>query len=433
MVRAAILRAQLWGLLWCLWAPGPAGCPAAEEEAAGAGWTPEALAKRYGLEHRQEEAGGFQLQGSGARVRGNPGDMFLEVNRLRYRLSEPWKGAAGNALGEKDVVGLLDLLLQPARHMETPRLVEVFLEEAEPGKGEAAGKVMAMLRKTLEEYEVKVSSADAGRPEKDFLWLRLREAQEAERDARSSRCLVLAHSNPGESGGGVYPGEFFDAESLILATLIQTGMVLGPGAAGGGAQDGGIERIPLGAFAMGSAPAVCLEWGSGLDPAHVAKSLAAGVLRFGRFLGSEERSRGGPPPFGRREVRMNRVDLREGPGEEEVQLILSVAGKAGDLSPEKRDAIEIPPRFFVRDEDGLIRMLAAAGTRLDWGEVTQVPGDEGAMATLRVVVSLPKEDYDRLRSGFWGYAVWVVREGVVEDRRATPDWLADQLWRWEGS
>jgi hypothetical protein len=222
---------------------------------------------------------------------------------------------------------------------------------------------------------------------------------------------------------------------LILATLIQSGMVLGPGAAGGGAEDGGIERREGGVtgFAGAGGPAVWVEWGGGLDPRHVVKALAAGVLRFQQFLGGEGRKLETARAFGRREVKLSRVDLRDGETREEVEFWLSLTGDAGGFEPGERESIEVPFRFFVQDEDGLVRMLPAVVSRIDWGGVTRVPGDASGMATLRAVVKLGEEDGERLRAGFWGYAIWVVRDGVVEDRRATPERLADQLWRWEGS
>lgn len=391
----------------------------------------EALAKRYGLKCSEEADGSFQLDGSGVRIRGKQGDAVLEVNRLHYRLAGGWQGAPA-ALGQADVAGLLDPLLQPALHMEAERCPVVYLDAVETGDGELAGKVAAMLQATLEGYEVKVKAAGDPLPEKDFLWLRLRTSAK-DGNPRASRCLVVARPDPEAAAGGVQPGEFFDAESLILATLIQTGLVLGPGASGGGAEDGGIDREFVAAFAKAAAPAVCVEWGSGLDPAHVVKSLAAGVLRFQRFLASDSRSRTQEPAFGRREVKLSRVDLRDGPAEGEVQLLLSVSGKAADLAEAARDEIDFPVRLFVLDSDGLVRMLPGVAPRVQWGTLSQVPGDETAMATARAIMALPAAEFLRLKSGFWGYAVWLIRKGVVEDRRATPNQLRDQLWRWEGS
>lgn len=400
---------------------------AAEES--GTRWTLESIAQRYALKLKIEKDT-FQANGNGVRIRGKAGDDRIEVNRLSYRLLAPWKGTGSN-FAQQDISDLLDPLLQPSRHIEAPHLQEVYVDVAESGIGASAERIIAMLRSILQEYQLNVRSGEAAPAEGNFLWLRLNPS--AEGDLRISRCLVLKHSDPEKTGGGILPGEFFDAESLILATLIQTGMVLGPGAAGGSAVDGGIERTALKGMGDAAAPAICLEWGSALDPEHVVKSLAAGILRFQQFLGSDARNQGNQGAFGKREMKLSRVDLRNGPGANEVHFLLSVSGKSKDLSSETTSKIEIPSRFFVKDEDGLIRMLPDTTMRLDWGEITQVPGDEGAMATVRATFSLSEKDSARLHSGFLGYAVWLVRNGVIEDRKATPDRLTDQLWRWENN
>lgn len=407
-----------------LWLPGAA--LAAEAQGAPRPWSLESLAKRYSLEARPGEAGEFLLTGNGVKIRGKEGDPWLEINRLRYRLRAAWGEAEEGKLSQSDVAGLLDPLLQPSWHIEAEPFEEICLEPVPGGGGPDPEKVAAMLEAVLQGYEIKARHAAAGAPDKPLPWLRLQVAKEGNPEA--ARCRILAHSHPGENGGGVAPGEFFDAESLILATLIQTGLALGPGAKGGGAVDGGIERMPLPEFAGIPAPAVCVEWGSEVDPGHIVKSVAAGVLRFRRYLGTEREE----AAFGRRQIKLTRVDLREGPGAGEVQLLLSVAGKASDLAPDARSGIEFPSRLFVQDEDGRIRMLAGSGTRVEWGPLTQVPGDESAMITARACLTLAEGDEARLRAGFWGYAVWAIREGAVEDRKATPASLVDQLWRWEG-
>jgi len=396
-------------------------------------WTIGQVAKRYGLEAEQTEESAFRLAGEGVLVEGQAGSRELRVNRLRYELSRPCAQEDGTIMvSPVDILGLLDLLLEPANHMQSAafRTVWIDIAGAEGGPLIRAKRAGGMLRQVLKQYEVETREAGADPPEKAFVWIRLRESDDLA--ARTCRCGVVGYSPPESGEGGIHLGELSDGESLLLATLIQSGLVLGPGAQREEVEDGGIVRRPLERFRPLDAPGVEVEWGAGVEAEHLVKSIAAGLLRFRNFLVSEVRAKAQAQAQGRgeRTIKLSRVDVRPGEAENTLLARMSVSGPADALAEESRETLQFSLRFFVRDPDGLVRMLPAPTPVVEWTGVNQVPGDEQAIATIRAQVNLEAEEMERIRSGFFGYVIAVSEEGRLQDLRATPKKLVDQLWRW---
>tara|TARA_R110002096_G_scaffold16106_30_gene55206 strand:+ start:5543 stop:6496 length:954 start_codon:yes stop_codon:yes gene_type:complete len=262
----------------------------------------ESIQKSYGFKTAKTLESTFELRGSGAVIKGEVDDKMLHINGLTYALSyAPTMIEKRPHISAFDVANLLDLILRPTEHIKPQPIKTVYVEAVEDkwSTRPDANDITLELQHALAGFGVTVElvptnsgviSAEANSGA-GILWLRFQ--GNGKLSHYEYRCSVLAApgsperammANSAEEVRHVYPGNRFAAESLALATLIQSGLAFGPGAKNGNAIDAGIHQMPSHPFQSSTGAAVHVEWGEEVDPVHLLKSVAAGILRYSGFI-----------------------------------------------------------------------------------------------------------------------------------------------------
>jgi hypothetical protein len=427
--------------------------------------TVEAIQRNYGFERLNRSTETFELRGAGALVEGRIGAASVRVNRLDYALHYPPVLKRGHRLvSAYDVTNLLDLLLRPGDHMRPGELKTVYLQAmASAGDaGPEAADFTYPMQEILSEFGLVVRLlpedaegvvGDAMRIEEGggTVWLRFR--GNAALGSRTVRCGILAPPESPRRGEGrsaearraVYLGNLHDAESLALATLIQTGVLFGPAAEEAGVKDGGIRQDISGPFQRASGAAVQVEWGADTDPEHLLKSLVAGLVRYRSFLSSHaawmarnEERRAAASGFAIGEVGLE-LD-RPGSG-----LNVSVEVRAGsspdpapdpapaepDTEPEpkpkpKPQDLEVHCFVFTAAPDGKIDLLETPPPKVTGGGAEDWTDGQGHIG---LWYSLPASASDDTPVPPLGYVVRLLHRGEVLHVAARPGGLLNQLWR----
>ena len=261
----------------------------------------ENVQQNYGFKDAIVEGTAFQLRGPGALIEGQADQQIVRINRLNYHLHYAPVLLDGKIFfSAYDVTHVLDLILRPASHVVPVKLKTVFVEAVEDqwSTRPDANDMALEIQQALAGYgvAVRILDANSGNVATDgaVAWIRLQGNGKLSH-YYEYRCSVLAPAGAPERVGiaasadeisAVFPGNQFDAQSLALATLIQSGLIFGPGAKNGEVLDAGIQQTPSIAFRSARGAAVHVEWGEEIDPVHLLKSLAAGILRYSAFLES---------------------------------------------------------------------------------------------------------------------------------------------------
>jgi len=410
--------------------------------------TVEAIQRNYGFGELNRSTETFVLRGAGALVEGRIGAREIRVNRLGYSLHfAPVLKRGHRLVSAYDVTNLLDLLLRPGEHMRPGALKTVYIQTlASEGKVESQAREFAFpIQEILSDFGlvVRLLPEESGGVVGEGMqldesgataWLRLR--GNANVEGRGVRCSVLAPPEAPVRGGSasardrraVYLGNLHDAESLALATLIQTGAVLGPAAREAGAVDGGNRQDLSGPFQRASGAAVQVEWGPDTDAGHLLKSVAAGLVRYRSFLAShaawvarteEERSRERSAALGDISLELD----QEGSG-----LKVAVGVRKGDAATSKTssDDLEVHCFVFTGASDGGIDLLETPPPRVTGGGPEEWKDGQGTMV---LWYSLPAGTLDGKQEPSFGYVVRLMRGGEVLHTVARPKGLLNQLWR----
>lgn len=262
----------------------------------------ESIRKNYGFDKGNSLQSSFVLRGGGAVIEGNADQKLLKINGLNYGLSyAPVLIEKQPHLSAFDVTHLLDVVLRPTEHIKPKALKTVFVEAVEDqwSTRPDANDIVIELQHALAGFgvTVRVLPANSGMvpsesdPNEGSMWLRFQ--GNGKLSHFEYRCSVLAapasperalFANSAEEVSQVFPGNQFAAQSLALATLIQTGLVFGPGAKSGNVVDAGVHQRASVPFRNANGAAVHVEWGEEVDPVHLLKSVAAGILRYSGFI-----------------------------------------------------------------------------------------------------------------------------------------------------
>ncbi len=389
--------------------------------------------KNYGFSDVIVEDADFQLRGPGARVKGRTNQKWLEINGLSYHLHFAPIRLEGkdHHLAAYDVSSLLDLVLRPAAHLRAQGLGTVLVEAVEDqwSTRPDAKNLATQLQQALSSYGVTVqvlapNSAGGGGAgaEEEPAWIRLQ--GNGKLAHHQYRCSVLAP--PGapkraDAAGAVFSGNLSDAESLALATLIQSGLILGPGARQSNAIDAGIRQSPLPAFQRARGAAVHVEWGEDTDEVHLLKSVAAGILRYSAFLDQQVELIRQQEASERRKLRLSGVELQIADANT-LKLAVSLA-KTGQLQGEPdRGKVELQAFVFAPDASGAIHRISAPPPEISWTS----DDFQGAEALFRLdsgaLRGLARENI--------GHVVRVIYNGEIQDAGAHPRGLLNHFWRY---
>jgi hypothetical protein len=400
--------------------------------------TVEAVQRAYGFTDLRGDAGRFELSSATARLEGRAGDSFVLLNNLRYELHHPLEvGERQRLVSAYDLSNLIDFLFRPAGHLHGGELKTVYLQ-TDSADGLAAkpvaAEVVLNLQTALSQFGFAVRSvpADAVRVGSGALpgggdnlavWLKLRGNPKLPAD--SVRCAVLSPPDSPKREANrteVYAGNLADAGSLALATLLQSGLVFGPGAKVRKVTDGGIAQDLGRSFQAAPGPAVLVEWGKEFSRDHLLKSLAAGVVRYQAFLRKlpREPARGEgkavETPF-----RLEKLRITSGPQG------AGIAGAVSGVSSETdRGKIQLQWYFFEVAPSGALKLLQTPPPLLKGAELVVGPTGEEPAAFFQ---PLSGELEARLRQPDTGYAVRLLWQGKEQDLASHPPELRNQLER----
>lgn len=411
--------------------------------------TLETIQRKYGFESFAVQGDGFEIRSPTAVIEGAVGNGAVLVNRLRYQLHfEPQRDGERVLISAFDLTNLLDLLLRPGNHMQPAPVKTIYIQPMEGEIFPTGRDVFFALQDVFRGFGFNVRFLD---PKADgivgdalevaedggVIWLRLHGNEGLL--ARNARCTVLAP--PGsparsvlrgateEDVRAVHLGNLYDAESLALATLIQTGLNFGPGARNGGAVDAGIRQWPVEAFQRGSGAAVQIEWGEDLDPDHLLKSITAGILRYAGFLEGAAEKVQEHSKIRQPSVRVSDVDLQL--RDEDEMLVVKVGlAKAIDIAdkpdPEK---IEVQVFLFSEEQNGsAVDLIAAPPPKVDWISLLADWTDEDP-EELQLLYHIGKDKKGDFKKEKFGHIVRIAYDGQFQDAVAEPQGLLNQLWR----
>ncbi len=407
--------------------------------------TVEAIQRNYGFTDLRGDSERFELSSSTARLEGRTGASSILLNRLRYELHYPLEARDGRVLvSAYDLSNLIDLLFRPGEHLQASELKTIYLQ-TDSADGLAAKPVAAEMVLALQEalaslgFDVRPVPVDAKRISADLLsrqetgaavWLRLRGNPKL--PAHYARCAVLA---PPESPKrktdrtAVYAGNLADAESLALATLLQSGLVFGPGAKVQKVTDGAIAQDMTQPFERAPGAAVLVEWGKEFGQDHLLKSLAAGVVRYQGFLEGLVKQQAQRPKM-QPEFFISTLKLDGEPGGRRLAGTIQVADGSGISLQTAREPLQLQFYLFAVSDAGKLELLQTPPEAVR-GESLTSASDSGSGA-LVFEYALPEGFSTRLDQPGAGYAVRLLWQGKEQDVQSWPRELSNQLGRFTG-
>lgn len=412
--------------------------------------TLETIQKQYGFTDLATQGEGFELGSPTAVIQGRVGVPSMLVNRLRYQLHlEPKQSGSRFLLSAYDLTNVIDLLLRPGNHMQPAPLKTVYVQPiADEFAVEPSARVLAFqLQEILRDYGLAVRFLDPDsmgivgdalevEAESGAIWLRLQ--GNGRLLDRNLRCTVLAP--PGAPArktdfkatesdeAAVHLGNLYDGESLALATLIQSGLVFGPGARNGGAVDAGIRQWPVEPFQRGSGAAVHIEWGADVTPEHLLKAITAGIVRYGGFVSVaaeqvQAMTKARDPLVKAGDVKLR---LRDEDGMLEVKVGLARARSLdGKLDPTK---VDVQVFLFSREGESAIDLIQTPPPKVSWVSLL-ADWTLDDPETVELLYHIGKDDAGEFRRTSFGYVVRVAYDGKFQDAAAEPQGLLNQLWR----
>lgn len=412
--------------------------------------TLETIQRKYGFESFATQGDGFELRSPSAVIEGGVGNGTVLVNRLRYQLHwEPKKSGSRYLVSAFDLTNMLDLLLRPGNHMQPSPIKTIYIQPiiddfaAAPNARDVAFALQDIFRGfgltvRFLDQDAQGIVGDALEVEEEggVIWLRLQgNSRLLERNVRST---VLAP--PGAPSrqtkldateaelGAVYLGNLYDAESLALATLIQTGLVFGPGARNGGTVDAGVRQWPIDAFQRGSGAAVHVEWGQNLDPEHLIKAITAGIVRYVSFVeGAAEQVQ----EFTRKRapsIRICDVDMQLRDEDEMLEFKVALARANELMGKPDPDKVDLQVFLFSREDASAVDLIKAPPPRLKWKSLFAEWTEEDP-ETVELLYHIGKDDLGKFRRDKFGYIIRISYDGKFQEALAEPQGLLNQLWR----
>ncbi|RFC44637.1 MAG: hypothetical protein DVB23_002234 [Verrucomicrobia bacterium] len=408
--------------------------------------TVEAIQRNYGFTDLKGDAERFELSSPTARLEGRTGASSILLNRLRYELHHPLEAKDRHRLvSAYDLSNLIDLLFRPAEHLRGGEVKTVYLQ-TDSADGLAAkpvaAEVVLALQSALSDlgFTVRSVPADATRLGSHAIsaeepgspvWLRLRGNPKLPADF--VRCAVLAPPDSPKreaNRAAVYAGNLVDAESLALATLLQSGLVFGPGAKVRKVTDGAISQDLVRPFQSSPGAAVLVEWGKEFRQDHLLKSLAAGLVRYQAFLGRlAQEQTGDGQEVTAADVLLKDVQLLQGP--EGPGLAGSVKKRVGgaDSLQSAREQIQLQFYLFEVSPGGELKLLQTPPAVILGSDLSEGKGDP---AEIGFFLPLSADLSTRLKGPDAGYAVRLIWQGKEQDVAAQPERLRNQLGHFSG-
>ncbi len=407
----------------------------------------ESIQESYGFEKVVVEDTEFELRAQGALIRGKMNRKLLDINGLAYHLHYgPIRLEGKLYLAAFDVTNVLDLILRPTGHMRPKALHTVYVEAVEDqwSTKPDAKDVSLEIQHALAGYGVTVrflgtnSGGIVGDSmeidgEGGTVWIRLQ--GNGKLSHHEFRTSVLAPPGAPERGevvhsaeemAAVYVGNLYDAQSLALATLIQTGLVFGPGAKASDAVDAGIRQIPSEAFQRASGAAVHIEWGEEIDPIHLLKSVIAGILRYSSFLEGQVKAAKALEEKNENTLEIQGVVL-ELVDHETLRMRVALGKVDSGKSPDQ-EKIDVQAFVFAREGTSAIQLISAPPPKVTW--ISNLPAWEGDQPEeLNLSYHLGASAAEVHRETF-GHIVRLIYDGQVQDVQAHPQGLLNQLWRY---
>jgi len=410
--------------------------------------TVEAIQRNYGFTEINSDPERFEMKSASAVLQGRVGAASITLNRLRYQLHfESASNGKYRLLSAYDLSNLVDLLLRPVDHLQARELKTVYLQAVGGGEASAkpvAAEIVLALQAALGGFGVKVRviAEDAAGGAGESLrkedagataWLRFKANPKL--PGQYVRCGILAppespkrEGGPGNSSGHtMYLGNLHDAESIALATLLQSGLVFGPGSKAQPVTDGGIAQDVTDPFQRSSGAAVLVEWGEAFAAEHLLKSIVAGVVRYQGFLKGMAEHQGQSAPALGAQVVIGGVDLKMQNGP--PALAIQISGQNGDTIPGDIDLKDLEVQFFLfgGTAQGGIGLLATPPPKIGATSPEMWTQETGGKVELRY--PLPAGIGEKARGPEFGFAVRLLWQGKIQDTFATPRGLQGQLWR----
>jgi len=410
--------------------------------------TVEAIQRNYGFTEINSDPERFELKSASALLQGRIGATSITLNRLRYQLHfESASSDDHRLVSAYDLSNLVDLLLRPGDHLQPRELKTVYLQAADAGveasKPVAAEMVLALqgalagfgleVRVLAEDVAVRAGKSLHEEKAGASAWLRFK--ANAKLPPHYVRCGILSPpespKRSGDSGDparkALFLGNLHDAESLALATLLQSGLVFGPGSKAQPVTDGGIAQDVTEPFQRASGAAVLVEWGEEFTAEHLLKALVAGVVRYQGFLKglTDHQKNANPSPGSQVVIAGVELKTQNGP----PALAIQICGRGGTRIPAEIDPKDLELQIFLfgASEQGGIDLLATPPPKIGSGAAELWNREAGGK--LEMLYPLPTVIDAKARGPEFAYAVRLIWRGKVQDTFANPRGLGGQLWR----
>jgi len=395
----------------------------------------------YGFDDISMSSGNFRLQSSTTMMEGSTSSEVLFINKLAYGAQyRPLVEQGRYLMSAHDLSNLLELVFRPTKYINPKPLKSVFLQPVESDLWATKpdpDKLITMIQEALHSYKipVRVLPKDAGgivgsslhdSASYGSVWLRLR--SNGKLPHYNLRSLVLAppgspdraHTQ-GFQQQAIYSGNRFDAQSLALATLIQTGFAFGPGAKDGQAIDSGIYQEAIPAFQRAGGAAVQIEWGEEIPREHMVKSIVAAVLRYQAFLDAESQQ---PAPTKTGKLQVQNVGLNLKP--EDGVLHLEVNLRKGGEGKILKAGVGARAVFYSQAPDGRLRQYLPEPPRKKWANDSD---NWSSGQKLGLEFSLSSEALKTMESQGVSYILQVTYDGKIQDTADFPEGVRKELGR----